>query len=91
MFHPWPHSAGQGSRVALSCGVGHRWGSDPMLLWLWPRPAGATPIQPLAWELPYAKDVALERKKKKGRKEEKGSSHSGSAVRNPTNTHEDVG
>ena len=21
--------------VAMSCGVGHRHGSDPMLLWLW--------------------------------------------------------
>ena len=29
----------QGSGVAVSCGVGHRWGSDPALLWLWCRPA----------------------------------------------------
>ena len=35
-----------------SCGVGHRHGSDPALLWLWP--AAAAPIGPLAWEPPYA-------------------------------------
>ena len=28
---------------ALSCGVGHKCGSDPMLLWLWCRPAAVTP------------------------------------------------
>ena len=30
-----------------------QWVKDLALLWLWPRPAAATPIQPLAWELPY--------------------------------------
>ena len=30
-----------------------------MLLWLWRRPAAAVPVQPLAWELPHATDVAL--------------------------------
>ena len=34
-----------------------------MLLWLWP--AAAAPIQPLAWELPYASGVALKKKKAK--------------------------
>ena len=29
------------------------------------RPAAATPIRPLAWEPPYATDVALEKTKKK--------------------------
>ena len=36
-----------------------------MFLWLWHRPAAAALIQPLAWELPYAMDVALKRKKKR--------------------------
>ena len=36
----------------MSCGVGHRCGSDPALLWLWCRPAAAALILPLAWELP---------------------------------------
>ena len=35
-----------------------------MLLW-WCRPAAAAPIQPLAWELPYAAGAALRRKEKK--------------------------
>ena len=38
--------------------------SDPMLLWLWRRPAAAALIQPLAWELPYATDVTVKEKKK---------------------------
>ena len=49
----------------MSCGVGHRHGSDPVLLWLWCRLATVTPIQPLAWELPYAIGAALKKKKKK--------------------------
>ena len=36
----------------MSCRVGCRHGMDPVLLWLWPRPAAAALIQPLAWELP---------------------------------------
>ena len=36
-------------------------GSDPTLWWLWCRPASAAPIQPLAWELPYAAGVVLEK------------------------------
>jgi len=47
----------------MSCGVGCRQGSDLVLLWLWCRPAAVAPIGPLAWELPYAAGVALERKK----------------------------
>ena len=23
--------------VAINCGIDHRWGSDPVLLWLWHR------------------------------------------------------
>ena len=35
------------------------------LLCLWCRPAAVAPIQPLAWELPYATAEALKSKKKK--------------------------
>ena len=45
----------------MSCGIGHRRGPDPVLLWLWHRPAAVAPIPPLAWKLPYAMDVALKR------------------------------
>ena len=38
----------------MSCGVGHRRGSDLALLWLWCRLAAAALIQSLAWELPCA-------------------------------------
>ena len=50
--------------VAMSCGVGHRQGSDLALLRLCCRPAAAAPVWPLAWELPYATPVALKKKKK---------------------------
>ena len=46
----------------MSCGVGHRRGSDPEFLWLCHRPAAAAPIQPLAQEFPYATDAALKKK-----------------------------
>ena len=36
---------------------------DPVLLWLWCRPAAAAPIQPLAWEHPYALGAAQKKKK----------------------------
>ena len=49
----------------MSCGVGRRHGSDPVLLWLWCRPAATAPIGPLAWEPPYAVDVALKKKRQK--------------------------
>ena len=48
----------------MSCGVGHRHGSDPELLWQWSRPAATAPIGPLAWELPYAAGAALKRQTK---------------------------
>ena len=47
----------------MSCGVGCRRGSD--LEWLRLRPAAAPPIQPGAWEIPYATGVALKKKDKK--------------------------
>ena len=43
----------------MPCGVGHKHGSDPSLLWMWHRLAPAATIQPLAWELPYAMGAAL--------------------------------
>ena len=55
----------------MSCGVGHRHSSDPVLLWLWCRQAATAPIQPLAWEPPYAADAALEKTKRQKRKEKK--------------------
>ena len=47
-----------------------QWVKDMVLLWLWCRPAATAPIQPLAWELPYATGEALGKKgKEKERKE----------------------
>ena len=43
--------------------IGREHGSDPMLLWLGRRLAATAPIRPLAWELPYAVGMALEKKK----------------------------
>ena len=53
----------------MSCGVGCRHGSEPALLWLRHRPAAAAPVQPLAWELPYAAGATWKEKKKKREKE----------------------
>ena len=49
----------------MSCGIGCRCGSDPVLLWLWCSPVAVAPIRPLAWEPSHATSVALKRKKKK--------------------------
>ena len=49
----------------MSCGVGHKCGSDPVFLWLCSRLAATALIQPLAWEPPYAAGVALKRQKNK--------------------------
>ena len=46
--------------LPVSCGVGCRRDSDPALLWLWRRPVATSPIQPLAWEPPYAAGAAQE-------------------------------
>ena len=48
----------------MSCGVGHRHGSDPTLLWLWCRPATTASISPLAWEPPHVMGVTQKDKKK---------------------------
>ena len=42
----------------MSYGVGWRPGSDPVL---WCRPADESPIWPLAWEIPFASDLALKK------------------------------
>ena len=54
----------------MSCGIGHRHGSDLALLWLWHRLAAIALIRPLAWEPPYAAGMAQKRKKKKKKKKE---------------------
>ena len=51
----------------MSCGKGHKQGSDPALLW----PATTAQIQPLAWELPYAMGAVLKRQKGKKKKNQK--------------------
>ena len=43
----------------MSCGVGHSYGLDPKLLWLWSRLEATTLIGALAWEPSYATSVAL--------------------------------
>ena len=48
----------------MSYGIGCRPSLDPLLLWLWGRPAFAALITPLAWELPYAAGISLKCKKK---------------------------
>lgn len=48
----------------MSCGVDRRRSSNPMLQWLWRRPAATAPSGPLAWEPPYAVGVALEKTKR---------------------------
>ena len=59
----------------MSCGGGHRCGSDPALLWLRCRLAAVALIRPLAWELPYSTPTALKsrikKKNLKGRQDNK--------------------
>ena len=62
---------GEGSGVAVSCGVGHRRGSDSVLLWLWRRPVATAPVRPLAWEPPYAAEATLEKAKHQKKKKKK--------------------
>ena len=45
-------------------GIGHSCSWDPVLLWLWHRPAAAAPILPLVQELPYAIGAAEKKKKR---------------------------
>ena len=52
----------------MSCGEGHGVGPDSKLLWLWCEPLATAPIRPLAWESPCAAGAALEKTKKKKKK-----------------------
>ena len=45
--------------------VGHRYSSDPVLPWLWYRPAAAALMESLGLELPYATGVGLKKKEEK--------------------------
>ena len=45
----------------VNCGTGLRRSWDPVLLWLWGRPAAVAPIGSLAWEPPYAMGLALKK------------------------------
>ena len=62
-------SLSEGSGIAVSCGVGCRRSSDPMLLWLRCRPVATALIGPLAWEPPYAAEAALEKAKRQKQKQ----------------------
>ena len=55
----------------MSCGVGHRCGSDLALLWLWHRPVAMVPTGSLAWGPPYAVGAALKDKKQKQKQKQK--------------------
>ena len=52
-----------------------QWAKDPVLLWLWRRPAAIAPIQPLAWELPDNEGAALKRKGKTKQNKKNASLH----------------
>ena len=69
----------------MSCGVGHRCGSDPAWLWLWCRPAAVALIHPLAWEPPCAVGASLKRQiKKKERKKKRTWAYMASYIGNKT-------
>ena len=58
----------KGSGIAMSFGVGLRCGWDPSLPWL----AALAPVQPLAWERPYAPGMALKRQTDRKKEEKEG-------------------
>ena len=64
----------------MSCGVGHRHGSDPTVLWLWRRLVPTAPIGSLAWESPCAVGVALLKKKRQKKLEFMKNVHSASLI-----------
>ena len=71
----------------MSCGVGCRRGSELGLPWLWHGLAAVAPIQPLAWEPPYASGASLKSKNKQTKKQKQnkkfqkiGSSRCGSVI-----------
>ena len=63
-FDPWLCPVGWGFSIDMTCGLGHRHDSDPVLLCLWHRLAAEALIWPLPWKLPCAAGAALKRKKK---------------------------
>ena len=76
----------------LWCGSQMR--SDPALLWFWRRPVATAPIQPLAWEPPYAVGAAQiksNNNKRQKKKKIQGRSRHGAAETNPTRNQEVAG
>ena len=63
----------------MSCGLGHRCGSDLALLGLWRELAATVLVKPLAWEPPYAAGVALKRQKTKKEKKQPSGDRQGPA------------
>ena len=59
-------SVGRGSGIAMSCGVGHRYGSDPKLLWC--RLAATIPVRSLNLETPLCHEYSPKKKKKTKKK-----------------------
>ena len=55
----------------MSCDVGHRRGTDLVLLWLWCRSAATALIGPLAWERPCAAGAALTRQTDRKKEQER--------------------
>ena len=51
--------------LPVNCGIVRRCCSDLVMLWLWCMLAAVALIKPLAWEPPYAKGVALKKKRQK--------------------------
>ena len=52
----------------MRCGVVHRGGLDPVLLWPWHGPVATAPMGPPAWEPPCAVGAAQEMAKKDKKK-----------------------
>ena len=48
-----------------------QWVKEPVLLWLWCRPAATAPIESLAWEPPYATGGVQEMAKRKKKRKKK--------------------
>ena len=73
----------------MSCG--RRCGLGPALLQLWCRLAATAPVQPLAWEPPYAGDAALKRQKGKNKNLQSGVPVVAQWLTNPTRNQEVAG
>ena len=64
-----------GLRIRHCHGVGLKLASDPVLLWLWCRPAAVALIRPLAWELPSAEGAALKSKQQQQQQQQNNNSN----------------